>query len=1544
MGKRELGLLILLLCLGGTKASGQTAPPGLCTVNLLNQSAFVRPDGSWTVPNVPSNMGRVRARVTCIQDGGTVSGSSDFFTVANNRMSAIPKVALGAGARTPVRTAVVAPTIQLTAAGATSQLTVTATYDDGSAADVTAATTGTTYATTNPRIATVGPDGLVTARASGRVIVSSLHEAILAAVAISVVTSGDADGDGIPDDLEIASGLDPANPVDALEDADGDGLTNRQELIDYGTAIRNPDTDGDGLRDGDEVDRYHTNPLLFDTDGDGISDGLEIQSGSDPLDPNSFNLGPILQSLTVQPATLDIVFNTAVGEASRRLDVKARLIDGTLLDVRRRRYGTSYSSSDLAVASFGAEDGVVFAGQDGTATVTVSLGSRSATTQVHVTSFSPQPLSFLPMPGFANGVDVAGPYAYVAAGSAGLVVVNASDPQAPFIAASLPIPGNANDLKVSGGYAYVAAGSAGLVIVDVRNPTAPIVAGRIDTPGTATDVALRGGRAYVADGLSGLFIADVTNPTAPLRLGAVDTPGNARGIDTDGRIAVVADDYAGLQVVDVSNPAAPVLLGSTHTRPADGFSHAASVALRGTLAYVADGAGFNLGGMRTVDLSDPTTPVVVGSTSDAFALTSVVLDGNLALASDVFFVNAVPIFDVGGTTPAFSAEVDFSRAPSFRDDNGNDVAVSSNGLVFMVGSRWDITDNGEWGDTALHIGRYKVAEDTAGIPPEMSLTAPAAGASARERDPLVVRASATDDIQVASVQFFADGVAVAEDAKAPYEASLRVPVGVASFTLTAMATDLGGNHTTSKPVVVTVIPDDKPKVSFLAPVAGGKVVEGGSAEMAVTATDDVRVESVELFVDGVSQVLLTRPPYRLIFGVAVGATQVTLQAVATDSAGQTATATQGVAVKGDLPPVVAILSPAAGSRVVEGAHLAVTAGVTDDVGVSQVHFDVDGQPAGDAFGPPYVFPLDVPAGATQLRLTATATDTLGQTASVESVLAVIPDPLTTAAGRVVDGIGQPLSGVTVDCLGLTGTTDAAGAFSVPGIPTLPGRVACSAQVVSGSDAALGGNSAGSTPVPGGVTAVGDIVVSAHLLYLGAGGGFDSDHPGRLLVLDESGTGRLLDWSRSFRPQGLSGLVFDGDNTLWATTQPEQGGVFRASQGPRARSSVTAAGTSKILRLDADTGATLAALGPFTDSAGGFQLGLQDLTFVPATGGLYALRAGFFGRAILSLDLSTQVARTLTPDLPFNATGLAAGPDGRLYLFVPGFGSNELWTIDPGSGAIVNVQPISGTVGASFGAEIGGMVLKPGTRTFVLTSISDGTSLYEVDLGTLAVTEASTPAGELFGAGLRALAFRPLSNAAGTVSTVRGLVADPDGQPVAGADIVSLGAATTTGPDGRFEIPGLTVRTGLVRVAVSVSGGASVLTPGVLPVAGGVTDLGTITLGAPACVTGTFHSNGCAQGPVSGTFDLYLDDGTGQLTLAGHVLPDPAGRFCAVLRRNAFYVARREDVECTCATVSPCQASLALTDPEAVGSCGDANAACQDLGNVFLDCDFFCGGD
>jgi hypothetical protein len=1052
-----------------------------CVVSTLNRTALVQPDGAWVLPNVPASAGQVRVRATCVRDGVTSSGESDLFLVPASGVIRIPDIRFQDITPIPVQLGLFAPTPSLTSAGQQVQLTVTALYSDGSTADLTSSAAGTGYTSSNPAIAAVSANGVVTALVSGTVLISAQNEGALGVLRLLVTLSGDSDGDGLPDDFELANGLDPNNPLDILDDPDEDGLSTRDEFA-AGLDPFDSDSDDDRLLDGAEG-AFGTNPLLFDTDGDQVSDGLEVFAGSNPLDRNSVNLGPILESLAVQPSSFTLIFNTAIGEASRRLTVSATLIDGTAIDARSRRYGTNYSSSDLTVASFGAEDGVVFAGQNGTATVTVTLAAQSAQTSVHVETFTPAPLSFLALSGFPNGVAVEGDTAYVAAGGAGLHVVDVSDLAHPLRLATLALPGNANDVQVVGGYAWVAAGAAGLQIVDVQDPAHPHLVGGVDTPGTATDLVVRGSRVYVADGPAGLQVIDAGVPAAPVLVGGLDTPGNARGVDVVDDLAVVADGSGGVRVIGVADPSAPVLLGSTHTHGS--WSRAASVAVSGRLAYVADGDGY-LGGLRVIDFQTPSTPVVTGATSDAFGLVKVALDGGYALFADYYYPNAVPIFEIGAS-PRFTAVLNFYQAPSFRDDNGNGIAVRADGVVFMVGTLWDIRDNGTWGNGGLHIGRWRLGGDDLGIAPEVSITAPAAGATARERSLVTLSAAASDDVRVESVQFLVDGQPLTRVYKAPYEASLRVPVGVSMLRIGAVAADLGGNEGTAQEVTVNVIPDDKPTVNLLSPTAGVQIVEGTILRVAADATDDVQVASVDLRVNGVSRRLALTPPYQVDVQVPVGAIEIAVEAVATDSASQTATTGVVTFPVVDLPPpVVAITAPAGGTQVTQGATIRVTASASSDLAVASVHLLVNGQPTPNDTLAPFEFNVQAPGSGTELHLAAVAADALGQAAtSAEVVLSLVPDPGTTVVGSVVLEGGQPVVGADVVCRGVAGQSGAGGAFTLTGVPTVA-PITCSASATDAQGTPLLGGSATVAPVLGGVTAVGPIIIAESLFITDLG--------------------------------------------------------------------------------------------------------------------------------------------------------------------------------------------------------------------------------------------------------------------------------------------------------------------------------------------------------------------------------------------------------------------------------------------------------------------------
>jgi hypothetical protein len=138
-------------------------------------------------------------------------------------------------------------------------------------------------------------------------------------------STGDTDGDGMPDAYEEDKGFDKTDPADAALDADGDTLTNLEEftngtdpksddtdkdglkdnvetntgtwvsVADTGTNPKNADSDRDGLNDGVETNTNTfvsatdtgTDPNKKDSDGGGVGDGTEVLAGTDPTNPNS---------------------------------------------------------------------------------------------------------------------------------------------------------------------------------------------------------------------------------------------------------------------------------------------------------------------------------------------------------------------------------------------------------------------------------------------------------------------------------------------------------------------------------------------------------------------------------------------------------------------------------------------------------------------------------------------------------------------------------------------------------------------------------------------------------------------------------------------------------------------------------------------------------------------------------------------------------------------------------------------------------------------------------------------------------------------------------------------------------------------------------------------------------------------------------------------------------------------------------------------------------------------------------------------------------
>jgi hypothetical protein len=122
---------------------------------------------------------------------------------------------------------------------------------------------------------------------------------------------------------------------------------------------------------------------------------------------------------------------------------------------------------------------------------------------------------------------VANNYIYVAEGHAGMEILSwnptAPDPMQPVTLYSTNDA--AHRVYISGQYAYVAASSEGLIIIDVSNPSNPYMAGQWqdDIDGNdAQSIYFSGVRCYLADGEYGLRILDITIPIYPEHIDTKD--------------------------------------------------------------------------------------------------------------------------------------------------------------------------------------------------------------------------------------------------------------------------------------------------------------------------------------------------------------------------------------------------------------------------------------------------------------------------------------------------------------------------------------------------------------------------------------------------------------------------------------------------------------------------------------------------------------------------------------------------------------------------------------------------------------------------------------------------------------------------------------------------------------------------------------------------------------------------------------------------------------------------------------------------------------
>ena len=190
--------------LQANRTQGQTSPLNdSWTVTVAGQSAQVNPGGTFLIPNIaaPDQFGPdgpgsrpdllsdsfLRLTGFSLAEGATRYLFSEPFQIRQSVPFEIDNLTVS-DTPPPVPDSIraVSEKSLLTFPGETSQITVTAKLANGQAKDISSREQWTVYRTSNPSVATVNKDGLVTAHGEGQVFITAVNEGTTAVTRLEV--------------------------------------------------------------------------------------------------------------------------------------------------------------------------------------------------------------------------------------------------------------------------------------------------------------------------------------------------------------------------------------------------------------------------------------------------------------------------------------------------------------------------------------------------------------------------------------------------------------------------------------------------------------------------------------------------------------------------------------------------------------------------------------------------------------------------------------------------------------------------------------------------------------------------------------------------------------------------------------------------------------------------------------------------------------------------------------------------------------------------------------------------------------------------------------------------------------------------------------------------------------------------------------------------------------------------------------------------------------------------------------------------------------
>ena len=335
--------------------------------------------------------------------------------------------------------------------------------------------------------------------------------------------------------------------------------------------------------------------------------------------------------------------------------------------------------------------------------------------------------------GFTEDLLVSGNILLTADGPNGIQIFDISDTSKPTPISQAYSGAYVYDLQLNGSALYAAGGGSGLLVVDIKDIKKPVEKGILNLNGFTYQIAISGTRLFTASAWGDMAVVDITDPLAPKVQEYVEIPGWAMAVDIRGSQALVMSGIDGVRKFDI-NAQTPKLVGTAYTKDI-GFAQfgvlqadnafvidaekglldlsfssigapvlkdqyfpildARRVTMSGTTAYVAAG----LGGMRAIDLSDPTHPKQTAwfDTKRGYANKVIASDKYAYLSTHLDAAEGLSIFDISTSTQPLKisgliAEEFVYNGVAFR-------SIAKSGNTILVA--------GEWNDVAIDVSDPK---------------------------------------------------------------------------------------------------------------------------------------------------------------------------------------------------------------------------------------------------------------------------------------------------------------------------------------------------------------------------------------------------------------------------------------------------------------------------------------------------------------------------------------------------------------------------------------------------------------------------------------------------------------------------------------------------------------------------------------------------------------------------------------------------------------------------------------------------------------------